>query len=254
MAGRLAVRGQGNPERGTRSRRGGWGLILLAAAATLGEIVGFGEPVFIPGYGLNKGEALLLAIAATLLGFGALVLPGSPRRWRTLLLLVSSGMLVGDTAGWIRRSAQPSKYGESYRQGTQKSPFVPVSRVAGCYEMTVPEWSAAEAGANDLLSTRFQLTLDPDPVTRGRFVAVNRDSKVHNGLLFRSWKANFDGTVDLIWSTGYVGYNIRFTDSAKELYGTAQRFTDTDPYPFAARTDNALEVVARRVPCSELTN
>lgn len=76
--------------------------------------VGFGEPVFVPGYGLNKGSALLLAVFATLLGVGVMTVLQRLRLWRVLLLLAASGIILGDVAGWLRRSAQPNKYQPSY--------------------------------------------------------------------------------------------------------------------------------------------
>jgi hypothetical protein len=113
MAGRLAFRGKGNSGRNLKSDII-WGFIILASAGAFGGLVGFAEPVFVPGHGLNKGNALFLAVSAVLLGAGALALPGNPRRWRVLLLLAASGMILGDVAGWLRRSAQPSKYGPNY--------------------------------------------------------------------------------------------------------------------------------------------
>jgi hypothetical protein len=114
-AGRLALRGEGRSGRDARSNSIVWGLIVLAAAAAFGEIAGFEEPVFVPGYGLNRGDALILSVLATLLGIGALVLPRNLRRWRVLLLLGASGVLLGDVAGWLRRSAQPSTYFPNYK-------------------------------------------------------------------------------------------------------------------------------------------
>ena len=43
---------------------------------------------------------------------------------------------------------------------------------AGCYELRVPSWSAAEARKNDLLPARFQLTMLLDSRPGGkRFLA-----------------------------------------------------------------------------------
>ncbi|HEY9141009.1 MAG TPA: hypothetical protein VIN93_08970 [Bryobacteraceae bacterium] len=72
MAGRLALRGEGRSGREVRSDSIVWGLIILAAAAAFGEIVGFEEPVFVPGHGLNRGDALVLSVSATLLAAGGL--------------------------------------------------------------------------------------------------------------------------------------------------------------------------------------
>lgn len=86
-------------------------LLTFLIAMAIGEAIGFSEPVFIPGHGLNRGSALALAAAAALAGFGALLLPERVRGQRILILLVASGLLLGDVAGWIRRSAEPSKFG-----------------------------------------------------------------------------------------------------------------------------------------------
>jgi hypothetical protein len=61
------------------------------------------------------------------------------------------------------------------------------SPFAGCYELRVPAWSATEACKNDLLPTRFQLTMLLDPAPGGKeFVARNQDSKVHYAMLLPS--------------------------------------------------------------------
>jgi hypothetical protein len=95
---------------------------------------------------------------------------------------------------------------------------------------------------------------DPAPGGKG-FIARNQDSKVHYAMVFPSWKANPDGTLDLSWSTGYVGYEIEFTGSATELSGMAHFRTDTDPDPPDARTNRkSLAVVAHRVGCPVSAN
>jgi hypothetical protein len=110
VAARITYRREGSSGRGGTTGKIIAGLLIAAAAMMFGEIIGFGEPVFVPGYGLNAGDALILAVAATLLGIAALVSPKRLRRWRVLLLVLASGMIFGDITGWIRRSAQPSKY------------------------------------------------------------------------------------------------------------------------------------------------
>jgi hypothetical protein len=98
-------------------------LLTLTAAITFGESVGFGEPIFVPGYGLNLGAALILAISATSIGFTGVVLPRNLRGWRILLLVLAAGMLFGDVAGWIRRSGGPSKYnGDSSASSAPSGP------------------------------------------------------------------------------------------------------------------------------------
>jgi len=113
---------------------------------------------------------------------------------------------------------------------------------------------------NDLLPTRFQLTMNPQPETGG-FVARNQDAQVHYAMLFRSWKANPDGTLDLSWGTGFAGYGVRFTGlsaviltthSTTELRGTAYFWTDTDQYPPNSQNDHkSVQAVAHRAACQE---
>jgi len=126
---------------------------------------------------------------------------------------------------------------------------------AGCYELRVPAWSETIAKQNDLLPTRFQLTLQFD-LKNGKkgFVARNLDSRVHY-FLMSSWNANSDGSLDLSWSTGFVEYRIRLAGPAAELRGTANYWTDTDPYPHDMGTNrNSVTVVAHRVVCQDSAN
>jgi hypothetical protein len=77
--------------------------------------------------------------------------------------------------------------------------------------------------------------------------------------LIGSWNANFDDTLDVTWSTAYVGYTIHLAGSARELPGIAHYFTDTDPFPRTnhyftdtdpfPRTNRDWKVLAHRVAC-----
>ena len=126
---------------------------------------------------------------------------------------------------------------------------------AGCYEMRVPAWSVVEARRLDLLPLRFQLTSLSAQTDGIWFVARNQDPKVRHAMLFASWRVDPDGTIDLGWSTGYVGYNIQLTGPAAELRGTAQYWTDTDPRPPAVEGNRPLlKVVAHRDGCPGSAN
>ena len=109
LAARLTTRAARRSASGVKSDHIIWGVTILAAGAVFGEMVGFGQQVFIPGYGLNKGFALILAVIATLLGLGAIGLPRRLLWWRVLPLVLASGLIFGDVAGWLRRSTEPSK-------------------------------------------------------------------------------------------------------------------------------------------------
>lgn len=123
----------------------------------------------------------------------------------------------------------------------------------GCYELRVVGENQSKASnpkKNDLLPKRFELTLRPS-TDKGAFVVRNLDSKAWDSSLMASlssWNTGVDRTVHLVWSTGYVGYDVRLRRSGSELRGTAHYFTDTDPLP---RNNRDTAVVAQRVGCKE---
>jgi hypothetical protein len=84
-------------------------LITATLAAAFNESQAFGEPVFVSN-SLNPRTALFLAVVGILLGTGGVVLLIKLRLLRVLILVAASAILFGDVAGWIRRSAGPSKY------------------------------------------------------------------------------------------------------------------------------------------------
>jgi hypothetical protein len=84
-------------------------LVIGGVAAVFGYSSSDGEPVFVGNGGLNIGAALFAAVLAILLGaIGAIL--GRLRLVRVLLLVSAAGILFGDVAGWLHRSAGPSKY------------------------------------------------------------------------------------------------------------------------------------------------
>jgi hypothetical protein len=84
-------------------------LITATVAAAFSESQSFGEPIF-TGNSLDRGVALFLAVLGILLGVGGVILSQKLRLLRVLILVAASATLFGDVAGWIRRSAGPSKY------------------------------------------------------------------------------------------------------------------------------------------------
>ena len=80
------------------------------AALLFGYAAGCAEPVFVGNGGLNRGAALLTAVLGISMGLGGVVLTRRLHFVRVLLLAGAAGILVGDVAGWIRRSSAPSKY------------------------------------------------------------------------------------------------------------------------------------------------
>jgi hypothetical protein len=132
----------------------------------------------------------------------------------------------------------------------QENPFRRSLAFVGCYELHVPATHPSSAKRTDLLPRRFQLTIRPSS-TKDGFVARDLDSKVGDLSLMSSmssWNANPDGTLHIVWNTGYVGYDIVLSGSGAEFRGTAHFFTDTEPFP---RTNRNTAVVAQRVGCKE---
>ena len=123
----------------------------------------------------------------------------------------------------------------------------------GCYELHIPTSDSASAKRkkDDFLPRRFQLTTRPS--TENTFVARNLDSKVRWDLsILSSWHLNNDSTLRVVWSTGFVGYDMQLSGSRAELRGTAHYFTDTDPYPPDPRTNrNSMTVVVQRAECKD---
>ena len=132
----------------------------------------------------------------------------------------------------------------------QENTFRRSLEFVGCYELKVPVAHPSSAKRTDFLPRRFQLTIRPSS-TKDGFVARNLDSKVGDSSLMASmssWNANLDGTLHIVWNTGYAGYDIHLSGSGAEFRGTAHYFTDTEPFP---RTNRDTAVVAQRVGCKE---
>jgi hypothetical protein len=106
---------------------------------------------------------------------------------------------------------------------------------AGCYELEVEGWQGwrlFRPSADDVLPKRFELTTRP--IEEG-FAVRNLDSKVRSNLPLSSWNVKDKGKIEIVWSTGYVGWNIQLSGSGTNLRGTADYFTDAGPSAFSVR-------------------
>jgi hypothetical protein len=90
----------------------------------------------------------------------------------------------------------------------------------------------------DLLPSRFQLTTRA--MGRG-FAVKNFDARVREKLPLSSWNLKDDGKIQIIWSTGFVGWEILIS---RDLRGMAGFFTDTNPQP-----SSDVAVVIHAVDC-----
>lgn len=113
--------------------------------------------------------------------------------------------------------------------------------VVGCYELRIEGRPRIDYG-NQFLPKRFELKAEP---VYGGFAAKNLDSRVRWDLPFSSWRIKDDGSVTLVWSTGYVGWDIQLSPSGADLRGTARFFTDTGSERRPSR------VVTRSVRCGD---
>jgi len=123
--------------------------------------------------------------------------------------------------------------------------------VTGCYELRLLN-TLGEAGA-ERLPRRFVLTTRAySTSTKKSFVVRNLDPKVRWDLPLSSWNAKEDGTLQIVWSTGFVGWNIHLSKSGSELRGRAHYFTDTDSnFPEVLTPANSLPVVVHKTECKE---
>jgi hypothetical protein len=127
---------------------------------------------------------------------------------------------------------------------------------AGCYVLHAVARHPAINRAENVLPTRFQLTSRPSPYhtdSVGKiFVARNLDSKIRWDLSLSSWTVTDNGYLQVIWSTGYVGYGIHLGWSKGSYRGTAHYWTDTDPLPLDQfSTRNSIAVQVHRVECKD---
>jgi len=125
----------------------------------------------------------------------------------------------------------------------------PLESLAGCYELRLPWWSLAspkDLPRRFLLTTGRPVVCSVDSV-KECFVARNLDPKVHwDYSTLSSWSAKDDGTLQIVWTTGFVGYDIQLTKSGTEFRGTAHYLTDTPP-----DLRVALTVIVRRAECKD---
>jgi hypothetical protein len=97
---------------------------------------------------------------------------------------------------------------------------------AGCYALEVEGWQGwrlFRPSADDDLPRRFELTTRP--IEKG-FAVRNFDLKVRSDLPLSFWNMKDEGKIEIVWSTGYVGWNMQLSGSSANLRGTADYFTD----------------------------
>lgn len=114
----------------------------------------------------------------------------------------------------------------------------------GCYELRIEGRPRVDYG-NQFLPKRFELKAEH---AFGGFAVKNLDSRVRSDLPLSSWHLKDDGSISLVWSTGYVGWQIHLSRSGGDLRGTAHFFTDTGSETRPSR------VITRTVRCSDTSD
>ena len=132
----------------------------------------------------------------------------------------------------------------------QEDTFRKSLQFVGCYELHVAGAHQTKAKDPDLLPSRFQLVMRASAGKDGFIVRIPGPKVADSSLMatLSFWKANLDGTLHIVWSTGYVAWAVGLSGSGPELRGTAHYFTDTDPSP---PTNRDVAVAAQRVGCTE---
>lgn len=125
-----------------------------------------------------------------------------------------------------------------------------VESFPGCYELRVLERHVL--GEPERLPRRFRLSRGAHVYVTPEKNFVQQDSGSNEfwSSELSSWNATDRDTLQVIWSTGFIGWDIRLNKSRSELRGWAHYFTDTDsdrPQEFTAR--NSLPVAVRKTEC-----
>ena len=133
---------------------------------------------------------------------------------------------------WLAATAQDSKTAHTF---------------TGCYELKPAGWlSSVRLYHDEYLPRRFQLTMRH--INNGLEVK-NLDSNVRQDLRLSAWNVKDERKVEIVWSTGFVGWSIQLSGSDADFRGTAQFFTDTDTQP-----SSPITIVTHAVNCKGLAN
>jgi hypothetical protein len=122
--------------------------------------------------------------------------------------------------------------------------------LAGCYQVTVSDWSRPLGGDEGYHTIPTSIRLDTVPALRAGKV-VTPDIHYPSGRSMRGlprWEILGD-TVRIVWSNGFSPTIVRLTRRGNELTGWAEATSDAIPVgkPNWPRAD----ILARRVACAE---
>ena len=122
---------------------------------------------------------------------------------------------------------------------------------AGCYALTLEQWSRPprpEEGWPTAQTPPSQFRLDTIPVQTGakRRFAVE-PAQLVAGRMPASWALLPNDSIDMFWSTGFVGVTLRMSIRGDSLVGIATAFHDA--HIIGEPPDPSASVVATRTVC-----
>ena len=148
-----------------------------------------------------------------------------------------------------RRLIAIAAFGLPIGARAQQDSATAVHKIAGCYTLTLGRWSGPLPTSTTEAHTppsRFRLDTVAVQHQRSRF-AVEPEQLVP-GRMAASWAPLPHDSINLFWSTGYMGVNLRLAVRGDSLVGFARAFTDAhyplDPPPARAAVDAARTTCA----------
>ena len=123
----------------------------------------------------------------------------------------------------------------------------------GCYRLELGPWSKRSLLPARLDSAQVPpvaFRLDSAVADTGRPAlkrAEPKNPRVTSGSPWPMWYRTGPHSVDVVWSTGFVGVKLRLVQAGDTLRGVAQTFTDTQ-----LLGGPSAVAMAVRIPCSQM--
>jgi len=165
----------------------------------------------------------------------------------TLVLTVNRMRYVGHALALVLAVCIPTDV------DGQENATARIRKIAGCYALTLGRWSRplrSEEGGPTVQTPPSSFRLDTVPVQKTGQVprfAVEPVQLVA-GRMPASWALSPNDSINLFWSTGFVGVRLRLAVHGDSLLGVATAFHDA--HAFGEPPDPSAAVVATRTVCS----
>lgn len=123
-----------------------------------------------------------------------------------------------------------------------------IERHAGCYDLTLGSWKNAPISSNSAPhKAPAHFRLDTTPIKQAGFQRYAVEPALpFSGRMAASWMIR-DDSIELFWSTGYSGIQLRLAMYGDSLAGVATAFHDS--HPANEPPDPSATATARRVAC-----